>query len=51
MVVNSLDPDGTKLAEGVQKAKDEITEYGDSYYDHEKKREYMIITGVEKDMT
>ena len=38
MVVNSLDPDGTKLAEGVQKAKDEITEYGDSYYDHEKKK-------------
>ena len=36
MVVNSLDPDGTKLAEGVQKAKDEITEYGDSWYDRSK---------------
>ena len=37
MVVNSLDPDGTKLAEGVQQAKDDI-EDGISYYDRYKKR-------------
>ena len=37
MVVNSLDPDGTKLAEGVQKAKDDV-EDGISYYDRYKKR-------------
>ena len=37
MVVNSLDPDGTKLAEGVQKAKDNIEE-GESFYDSCKER-------------
>ena len=37
MVVNSLDPDGTKLAEGVQQAKDDV-EDGISYYDRYKKR-------------
>ena len=36
MVVNSLDPDGTKLAEGVQQAKDDV-EVGISYYDSLKK--------------
>ena len=37
MVVNSLDPDGTKLAEGVQKAKDDV-EDGKSFYDFCKER-------------
>ena len=37
MVVNSLDQDGTKLAEGVQQAKDDV-EDGISYYDRYKKR-------------
>ena len=36
MVVNSLDPEGTKLAEGVQQAKDDV-EVGISYYDSLKK--------------
>ena len=36
MVVNSLDPNGTKLAEGVQQAKDDV-EVGISYYDSLKK--------------
>ena len=36
MVVNSLDPYGTKLAEGVQQAKDDV-EVGISYYDSLKK--------------
>ncbi|MDO5803855.1 MAG: S-layer homology domain-containing protein [Clostridia bacterium] len=37
MVVNSLDPDGTKLAEGVQQAKDDV-EDGKSFYDFCKER-------------